>query len=69
MVVQRTNSGERSYDLFSRLMKERILFLNSPIDDSVASILVAQLLFCEAEDPDKPIAIYINSPGAFSESC
>jgi ATP-dependent Clp protease protease subunit len=63
MVVEQTNKGERSYDIYSRLLKERIIFLGSEINDVTASLAVAQLLFLEAEDPDKDIQIYINSPG------
>jgi ATP-dependent Clp protease, protease subunit len=63
MVVEQTHRGERSYDIFSRLLKERIIFLSSPIDDDVANLVVAQLLYLESEDPDKDISFYINSPG------
>ena len=63
MVVEQTNQGERSYDIFSRLLKDRIIFLGGPIDDNVANLVVAQLIFLEAEDPDKDIFLYINSPG------
>ena len=63
MVVERTNRGERAYDIYSRLLKDRIVFLGGPIDDSVANVVVAQLLFLESEDPDKDIHLYINSPG------
>ncbi|WNB90780.1 ATP-dependent Clp endopeptidase proteolytic subunit ClpP [Bacillus sp. NEB1478] len=63
MVVESTNRGERSYDIYSRLLKDRIIMLGSAIDDNVANSIVAQLLFLAAEDPDKDIAIYINSPG------
>lgn len=63
MVVEQTNRGERSYDIFSRLLKERIIFLTGPIDDGVASIICAQLLFLESENPTKDISFYINSPG------
>lgn len=62
-VVEQTAGGERAYDIYSRLLKDRIIFLGDEIDDTVASLVVAQLLFLEAEDPDKDIAIYINSPG------
>ena len=62
-VVEQTSRGERSYDIYSRLLKDRIIFLGEDIDDHVASLVVAQLLFLEAEDPDKDICIYINSPG------
>jgi len=63
MVVEQTNRGERSYDIYSRLLKDRIIFLGSAIDDNVANLVIAQLLFLEAEDPDKDISLYINSPG------
>jgi len=63
MVVEQTNRGERSYDIYSRLLKERIIFLGSEINDVTANLVVAQLLFLEAEDPDKDIQLYINSPG------
>ncbi len=63
IVVEQTNRGERSYDIFSRLLKDRIIFLGGPIDDAVANLVVAQMIFLEAEDPDKDIYIYINSPG------
>lgn len=62
-VIEQTNRGERAYDIYSRLLKDRIIMLGSPIDDSVANSIVAQLLFLEAEDPDKDISLYINSPG------
>ena len=65
MVVEQTGRGERAYDIFSRLLKERIVFLGTAIDDSVASLTIAQLLFLEAEDPDNDIYIYINSPGGY----
>jgi ATP-dependent Clp protease protease subunit len=63
MVVEQTNRGERSYDIYSRLLKERIIFLIGPVNDSVASLVCAQLLFLESENPNKEIAFYINSPG------
>lgn len=63
MVVEQTNRGERSYDIYSRLLKERIIFISDEINDVTASLVVAQLLFLESEDPDKDIQIYINSPG------
>lgn len=62
-VVEQTSRGERSYDIYSRLLKDRIIFLGEEIDDHISSLVVAQLLFLEAEDPDKDICIYINSPG------
>ena len=61
--VEQTSRGERAYDIFSRLLKERIVFIGTPIDDAVASLVIAQLLFLESEDPDKDIYLYINSPG------
>ena len=63
MVVEQTSRGERAYDIFSRLLKERIIFIGTPIDDNVSSLIIAQLLFLESEDPDRDINIYINSPG------
>jgi ATP-dependent Clp protease protease subunit len=63
MVVEQTGRGERAYDIFSRLLKERIVFIGTPIDDTIASLVIAQLLFLESEDPDKDISLYINSPG------
>ena len=63
MVVERSNRGERAYDIYSRLLKDRIVFVGGPIDDNVANVVVAQLLFLESEDPDKDIPLYINSPG------
>jgi len=63
MVIEQTGRGERAFDIFSRLLKERIIFIGTPIDDTIASLVIAQLLFLEAEDPDKDIFIYINSPG------
>ena len=62
-VVEQTSRGERAFDIYSRLLKERVVFLGTPIDDGVANLLIAQLLFLEAEDPDKDIALYVNSPG------
>ncbi len=63
VVVEQSSRGERAYDIYSRLLKERIIFLGGPIDDSVANVVVAQMLFLESEDPDKDIHLYINSPG------
>src|SRR6476469_2846361 len=63
MVVEQTNRGERAYDIFSRLLKDSIIFIGTPIDDGVANLVIAQMLFLEAEDPDKDILLYINSPG------
>ncbi len=63
MVVEQTGRGERAYDIYSRLLKERIVFLGTPVDDTVASLIIAQLLFLESEDPEKDIYLYINSPG------
>ena len=63
IVVEQTNRGERSYDIYSRLLKDRIIFLGAPIDDMFANLIIAQLLFLEAEDPEKDINLYVNSPG------
>src|SRR5271163_4495667 len=63
MVVEQTNRGERAYDIYSRLLKDHIIFIGTPIDDHVANLVTAQLLFLESEDPEKDIALYINSPG------
>ncbi len=63
IVVEQSNRGERAYDIYSRLLKDRIVFLGGPIDDGVANLIIAQLLFLESEDPDKDIHVYINSPG------
>lgn len=63
MVVEQTNRGERAYDIYSRLLKDRIVFIGSAIDDNVANLVIAQLLFLESEDPEKDISLYINSPG------
>ncbi len=63
MVVEQTSRGERAYDIYSRLLKDRIIFIGTPIDDYVANLVIAQLLFLEAEDPDKDIHLYLNSPG------
>src|SRR3979411_3118240 len=63
MVVEQTNRGERSYDIYSRLLKERIIFITGGIDDNVATLVVAQLLFLEADNPKKEVSMYINSPG------
>jgi len=63
MVVEQTNRGERAFDIYSRLLKDNIIFLGTPIDDNVANVVTAQFLFLEAEDPDKDIHLYINSPG------
>ena len=63
MVVEQSNRGERAYDIYSRLLKERIVFIVGPVNDNVASLVTAQLLFLESEDPKKPISLYINSPG------
>ena len=68
MVIEQTNRGERAYDIFSRLLKERIIFLNGPIDDGVASLVCSQLLFLESENPTKDISMYINSPGGIVTS-
>src|SRR5688572_24556262 len=63
IVVEQTSRGERSYDIYSRLLKDRIVFIGTPIDDQIANLVIAQLLFLEAEDPDRDIWIYVNSPG------
>ena len=68
MVVEQTNRGERAYDIYSRLLKERIIFLTGPVDDFVASVITAQFLFLEAENPEKDISFYINSPGGIVSS-
>ena len=68
MVVEQTTRGERAYDIYSRLLKERIIFLGTPIDDYVSSLIIAQLLFLEAEDSEKDIYLYINSPGGIITS-
>jgi ATP-dependent Clp protease protease subunit len=68
MVIEQTGRGERAYDIYSRLLKERIIFLGTPVDDNIASLIIAQLLFLEAEDPDKDIYLYINSPGGIVTS-
>lgn len=63
MVVEQTGRGERAYDIYSRLLKDRIIFIGTPVDDTIANLVIAQLLFLEAEDPEKDISMYINSPG------
>ena len=63
MVIEQTSRGERAFDIYSRLLNERIIFLGTPVDDQIANLIVAQLLHLESEDPDKDISIYINSPG------
>src|SRR6186713_437298 len=68
MVVEQTNRGERAYDIYSRLLKERIIFITGPIEDGVATLVVAQLLFLEAENPKKEVSMYINSPGGIVTS-
>jgi ATP-dependent Clp protease protease subunit len=68
MVIEQSARGERAFDIFSRLLRDRIVFVNGPIDDSVAALVNAQLLFLEAENPDKPVAMYINSPGGMVTS-
>ncbi|MGB9272505.1 MAG: ATP-dependent Clp protease proteolytic subunit, partial [Pseudolabrys sp.] len=68
MVVEETNRGERAYDIYSRLLKERIIFITGPIEDGMATLVVAQLLFLEAENPKKEISMYINSPGGMVTS-
>ena len=68
MVIEQTNRGERAYDIYSRLLKDRIIFLGTPIDDHVANLMIAQLLFLEADDPEQDIYVYINSPGGYVTS-
>lgn len=68
IVVEQSNRGERSYDIYSRLLKDRIVFIGGPIDDTMANLVIAQLLFLEAEDPDKDINLYVNSPGGVISS-
>jgi ATP-dependent Clp protease protease subunit len=68
MVVEQTNKGERSYDIYSRLLKERIIFISGPVNDAMSTLVVAQLLFLESEDPKKDIYLYINSPGGIVTS-
>jgi ATP-dependent Clp protease, protease subunit len=68
MVVEETNRGERAYDIYSRLLKERIIFITGPIEDGIAALAIAQLLFLEAENPKKEISMYINSPGGMVTS-
>lgn len=68
IVVEQTGRGERAYDIYSRLLKDRIIFIGTPIDDTVANLVIAQLLFLEAEDPEKDIFVYINSPGGVVSS-
>ncbi len=68
MVIEQTNRGERAYDIYSRLLKDRIIFLGTPIDDHVANLMIAQLLFLEAEDPEQDIFVYVNSPGGYVSS-
>src|SRR5258705_1231803 len=63
MVVEQTNRGERAYDIYSRLLRDSIIFIGTPIDDNVSNVVTAQLLFLEAEDPERDISVYINSPG------
>ncbi|MEK6680562.1 MAG: ATP-dependent Clp endopeptidase proteolytic subunit ClpP [Nitrospirota bacterium] len=68
IVVEQTNRGERAYDIYSRLLKERIIFIGSAIDDAIANLIIAQLLFLEADDPEKDIHLYINSPGGYVQA-
>ncbi len=68
MVIEQTNRGERAYDIYSRLLKDRIIFIGTPIEDTMANVIIAQLLFLEAEDPDKDINLYVNSPGGLVTS-
>jgi len=67
-VIEQTGRGERAYDIFSRLLKDRIIFIGTPIDDVVANLVIAQMLFLEADDPEKDINVYVNSPGGFVAS-
>ncbi|MBM3321148.1 MAG: ATP-dependent Clp endopeptidase proteolytic subunit ClpP [Candidatus Eisenbacteria bacterium] len=68
IVVEQSGRGERAYDIYSRLLKDRIIFIGSPIDDNVANLAIAQMLFCEADDPERDIYLYINSPGGYVTS-
>ncbi|MFC2172910.1 ATP-dependent Clp protease proteolytic subunit, partial [Acidobacteriota bacterium] len=68
IVVEQTNRGERAYDIYSRLLKDNVIFIGTPIDDNVANVVIAQLLFLEHEDPEKDINLYINSPGGLMTS-
>lgn len=68
MVVEQTNRGERAYDIYSRMLKDRVIFIGVPIDDNIANLIIAQLLFLEAEDPDTDISLYINCPGGIVTS-
>ena len=68
MVVEQNSRGERAYDIYSRLLKDRIIFLGSPVDDNVANVMIAQLLFLEAEDPESDISLYLNCPGGLVTS-
>lgn len=68
IVVEQTNRGERAYDIYSRLLKERIIFIGSAIDDAISNLIIAQLLFLEADDPEKDIHLYINSPGGYVQA-
>ena len=68
MVIEQTGRGERAYDIYSRLLKERIIFIGGPIEDNIASLVIAQLIFLEADDPEKDISVYINSPGGIVTS-
>ena len=66
IVVEQTGRGERAYDIYSRLLKDRIIFIGTPIDDNIANLVIAQMIFLEGEDPDRDINIYIHSPGGMS---
>ncbi len=68
IVVEQTSRGERAYDIYSRLLKDRIIFLGTPVDDTIANLVIAQMLFLESEDPDKDIYVYLNSPGGIVSS-
>lgn len=69
MVIEQTGRGERSYDIYSRLLKDRIIMLGQPIDDEIANLVISQLLFLESEDPDAAISLYLNSPGGYASAC
>jgi ATP-dependent Clp protease protease subunit len=68
IVIEQSGRGERAYDIYSRLLKDRIIFIGSPIDDTIANLAIAQMLFCEADDPERDIYLYINSPGGYVTS-
>src|SRR2546422_11147222 len=68
MVIEQTSRGERAYDIYSRLLKDNVIFLGTPIDDQIANLIIAQMLFLESENPDKDISFYINSPGGVTSA-